>query len=92
MSNEKHLPVSGSVSKCVRLLLICLQSATKREQRVGICEDFRGNNVPLSWLNSKSGVKGCTSNNARIDTGLYHGTATPKRNIAFQVQHHVLAM
>lgn len=89
---KEILPVSGSVSKCVRLLLICLQSAINREQRVGICDDFLGNNVPFSWLNSRSGVNGCTNSKARKDTGLHHGTATPNKNIAFQVQHHVLAI
>ena len=67
-------PVSGFVSKCVRDFDICLHKAFKREQSVGVTLDFRGNKVPLTWDNSKSGIKGSKKNSALILIGLHNVT------------------
>jgi len=50
-----NLPVSGFVSKWVRLFDMCRQSKFSLDKSVEVSEDFLGNNVPFTWDNSKSG-------------------------------------
>lgn len=82
-------PVSGSVSNFVRAFEMWRHNSTNLETMVGVMLVFRGNNVPLTWDNSRSGMKGFTQNNARKPKGLHHGTMTPSKKIVFQVQVHV---
>ena len=86
--NGKELtsPVSGLVSKCVRDFDMCLQSASNLEHRVGVRDDLRGNSVPFTCDNSRSGIKGSTQNRARSPTGLHHGITIWKQ--FHNVKHH----
>lgn len=76
---QKCLPVSGLVSKCVLDFEICLHSVRSLEASVGVSELLRGNSVPFTCDNSRSGVKGETHTNALRLTGLHHGMTTCKR-------------
>lgn len=71
---------------------MCRHNSIRRDAIVCVILVFRGNNVPFTCDNSKSGIKGLTQQRARKPIGLHHGTKIPRRNIIFHIQHHVLCI